>query len=86
MNALQNNGNNPPYNLVNLPSVWMKVATLTVGPGGNQKLSTGFFDAPCGLTCITVTGQTVFTLRNALHLTVQSGDYKGVRAHNMERM
>jgi len=86
MNALQTDGNLPPYANNSLPSVWMKVATLTVGPNGNQKLSTGFFDAPCGLTCISVTGQTVFTLRNALHLTVQSGDYKGVRAHNMERM
>jgi len=86
MNNLQTDGNLPPYDNNSLPSVWMKVATLTVGPNGNQKLSTGFFDAPCGLTCISVTGQTVFTLRNAIHLTVQSGDYKGVRAHNMERM
>lgn len=86
MNALQTDGNLPPYDNNGLPSVWMKVATLTVGPGGNQKLSTGFYDAPCGLTCISVTGQSLFSLRNNIHLTVQSGDYKGVRAHNMERM
>lgn len=86
MNALQTDGNLPPYANNSLPSVWMKVATLTVGPGGNQKLSTGFYDAPCGVTCVSVTGQTLFSLRNNIHLTVQSGDYKGVRAHNMERM
>jgi hypothetical protein len=85
MNALQTDGNLPPYDNNGLPSVWMKVATLTVGAPGNQKTSTGYFDAPCGLVCVSVTGQTMFSLKNSLHLTVQSGDYKGVRAHDMER-
>jgi hypothetical protein len=31
-------------------------------------------------------GAQVYDLRNSIHLTVQSGDYKGVKAHNMERM
>lgn len=86
MQALQDRGNLPPYNAATLPSVWVKIATLTVGAGGNQKISTGFFDAPCGLVCINVTGQTLFETRNSISLTVQSGDYKGVRAHNQERM
>jgi len=86
MAALQERGNLPPYDANNLPSVWVKVATLTVGPGGNQKLSTGYFDSPCGLVYIKTTGQTIDSLNNGLSVTVQSGDYKGVKAHNMERM
>jgi len=87
MNAQQTDGNLPPYDNNAMPSVWMKVATLTVGAAGNQKISTGYFDAPCGLTCLTVGGGAqVYDLRNSIHLTVQSGDYKGVKAHNMERM
>lgn len=86
MQAAQERGNEPPYDAATLPSIWIKVATLTVGAGGNQKISTGYFDAPCGLVCINVTGQTLFETRNSISLTVQSGDYKGVKAYNMERM
>jgi len=86
MQALQADGNLPPYDANNLPSVWVKIATLTVGAAGNQKLSTGYFDAPCGLVYLKSTGQTIDTLGNNISLTVQSGDYKGVKAHNMERV
>jgi len=86
MQSLQADGNSPPYDPNNLPSVWVKVATLTVGTAGNQKLSTGYFDAPCGLVYLKSTGQTIDSLGNNLSLTVQSGDYKGVKAHNMERV
>ncbi len=85
MQALQNDGNLPPYSATVLPSVWVKVATLSVGAPGNQKISTGYFDAPCGLVFMKSTGQTFDTLANSVSLTVQSGDYKGVRAHDMER-
>jgi len=86
MQALQDKGNLPPYSQTGFPSVWVKIGSLTVGPGGNQKLSTGYFDAPCGLVCINVTGQTLHSISNNVSLTVQAGDYKGVKAHNMERM
>lgn len=86
MQAMQDRGNRPPYDLNNLPSVWIKIATLTVGSSGNQKISTGYFDAPCGLVYLKATGQTLDSLGNNISLTVQSGDYKGVKAHNMERM
>jgi len=85
MQALQQDGNLPPYSANTLPSVWVKIATLTVGAPGNQKLSTGYFDAPCGLVYMKVTGQTFDSVNNNVSLTVQSGDYKGVRAHDMER-
>ncbi len=86
MEALQNRGNLPPYNANAFPSIWVKVATLTVGAAGNQKISTGFFDAPCGLVYLKATGTNFDDLNNGISLTVQAGDYKGVKAHNMERM
>jgi len=86
MEALQQRGNLPPYNANNFPSVWVKIATLTVGTAGNQKISTGYFDAPCGLVYLRSTGQTIDSMNNGISVTVQSGDYKGVKAHNMERV
>jgi hypothetical protein len=86
MEALQQRGNRPPYAANSFPSLWMKVATLTVGNAGNQKISTGYFDAPCGLVYLSATGQTIASMNNGISVTVQSGDYKGVKAHNMERM
>lgn len=86
MEALQNRGNLPPYNNNGFPSVWVKIATLTVGAAGNQKISTGFFDAPCGLVYLKAAGTDFDQLKNGISLTVQTGDYKGVKAHNMERM
>ncbi len=86
MEALQNRGNLPPYDANAFPSIWVKVATLTVGAAGNQKISTGFFDAPCGLVYLKATGTNFDDLNNGISLTVQAGDYKGVKAHNMERM
>ena len=86
MEALQQRGNRPPYAANSFPSLWMKVATLTVGNAGNQKISSGYFDAPCGLVYLSATGQTIASMNNGISVTVQSGDYKGVKAHNMERM
>ena len=86
MEALQQRGNKPPYAANSFPSLWVKVATLTVGNAGNQKISTGYFDAPCGLVYMSATGQTFDSMNNGISVTVQSGDYKGVKAHNMERI
>lgn len=86
MEALQQRGNLPPYNATNLPPVWIKVATLFVGSTGVQKLSTGYFDAPCGIVSLRLEGQNFLSMEDSLYVTAQSGDYKGVKAHNMERM
>ena len=48
MEALQARGNSPPYDATAYPSIWVKIATLSVGAPGNQKVSTGYFDAPSG--------------------------------------
>lgn len=86
MQALQDRGNLPPYSATLFPSIFVKIATLNVGAAGNQKISTGFFDAPCGLVYLKATGTNFDDLNNGISLTVQAGDYKGVKAHNMERM
>lgn len=81
-NNLQNRGDNPPYdqNGVNADRQWVKVATL--GTGATQKLSTGFFTAPCGIVLIKEPGSATV---NAATLTweVKAGDYKGVHAPSM---
>ncbi len=86
MQALQNRGNDPPYDANGLPSVWTKVGALEQGTAGAQKLSTGFFDAPCGIVLIVATGAAMNTADNLLSVEFASGDYKGVKAHNMERL
>ena len=83
---LQNRGNLPPYDAtgVNATQTWVKICTLQADPQA-QKLSTGFFTAPCGIVllqdAISPTGQSV--IEGDLQWTVKSGDYKGVHAPSM---
>lgn len=91
MEALQQRGNLPPYQANAFPGVWVKVATLATSTGttsnGAQRLSTGFFEAPCGLAVIKASGTTtMLSLSEKVSCEFKSGDYKGVRAHNMERL
>lgn len=78
MNNLQGDGNQPPYNQTtsnqNFP--WVKIATLGAGAGGDQRLSTGFFNAPCGL--VVLVGNANDWNSSSVHFEVQKGDYKGV--------
>ena len=80
---LQEDGNLPPYdaNGVNATTPWVRVATLGAGPAGDQKLSTGYFDAPCGL--VVVVGNPTDWNSNDLIFEVKSGGYKGVHAPSM---
>lgn len=79
---LQTSGNSPPYDAagVNAGYPWVKVGELTATANG-QKLSTGYFTAPCGFVLISggADGEDVVPLRY-LNLTCKSGDYKGVHA------
>lgn len=84
MANLGQDGNNPPYSQDSDSDMLVRVATLRLepAPDGLQRLSTGFFDAPCGLFVLKTT--TGVNLSNGqIVLTVQSGDYKGVKAHAM---
>lgn len=82
MSNLGSAGNSPPYNPGNTGGIWVKVGTLykQVGAIGMQKLSTGYFEAPCGLVAFVANAGLG---NDSLSLTVKSGDYKGVHALSM---
>lgn len=79
-NHLQTAGNSPPYdpNTLGGEVLFRKVATIgakaTQG-SSNQKLTSGFFDAPLGFILLVNEGSNAAV---PLELEVQSGDYKGV--------
>ena len=79
---LAETGNLPPYSQSSASDLLTKVATLYFRPGaiGLSKLSTGFFDAPCGLFIIKVNQALA---NGTLKFTAKSGDYKGVHALSM---
>jgi len=83
---LQQRGNLPPYDAdgVNGDYTWVRVAQLSAA-GPSQKLSSGFFTAPCGFVVVTVGGGTEETIvdETKLSWSVKSGDYKGVHAPSM---
>ena len=84
MGNLGGDGNLPPYAQSSDSDMLVKVATLRYEPAptGLQRLSTGYFDAPCGLFVLkTTTG--VANANGSYVLTVQSGDYKGTKASAM---
>lgn len=87
---LQNSGNEPPYGSSSLDNdCWTKVATLcnSGGPGNlATKLSTGYFDAPCGIILIQASAAISSggkNLNGIWSITCKSGDYKGVHAPSM---
>jgi len=78
--ALQNEGNKPPYDAQDIgQAIWVKVGTLHLS-AGRQRLSTGFFSAPCGIIALTNTG---WLDTPDIQVEVKSGDYKGVKAPTM---
>ena len=84
-NLLQTSGNLPPYDAagVNAGNPWVKVAELSAATTA-QKLSTGFFKAPCGYVLIAAgaNGDDIPVMRN-IQLTAKAGAYKGVHAPSM---
>ena len=83
-NALQTNGQKPPYDRtgVNSGETWVKVGTLSAGTA--QRLSTGFFKAPCGIVLITAgAAGTELVTTGPIQWTVKAGDYKGVHAPSL---
>ena len=85
---LKNRGNLPPYNRTNFTdNVWVKVATLdnsgTGNPGdsSSSRMTTGYFNAPCGL--VVIVPSIAHTLAGDVSMTVKSGKYKGTAAMNM---
>lgn len=82
LEGVNTEGNDAPYSPSGLSDQLVKVATLYFRPGaiGMQKMSTGFFDAPCGLFIL----KSATNISNGtVQLAVKSGDYKGVHALSM---
>ena len=82
---LMNRGNSPPYDADNLDGdkLFRKVAVLGGTGLGNQKMSTGFFEAPMGLVVLVTEdlSQAVGSETSGeFELEVAGGDYKGVHA------
>jgi hypothetical protein len=80
---LRDVGENPPYSTAADDEIWHKVCTLQAGSDGNQKLSSGFFDAPLGIVILrSVAGFPPGPAVPDVGLTVsfQKGNYKGVKA------
>jgi len=75
---MQQHGDNPPYDRtgVNAATPWVKIATLGAGAAGQQRLSTGFFNAPCGL--VVLVGSSTTWNSDSIMFEVQKGQYKGV--------
>ena len=72
---LQIKGDLPPYDGEDLEDrVFVQVGSL-YRSGGNQRLSTGFFDAPLGMVWIT---QPTADGTPLLEMEVKAGNYKGV--------
>lgn len=82
---ISDDGNNPPYNSTSVsPSTpWIKVATLGAGAAGQQTLSSGYFNAPCGLVVIVRTTGGVVPTAAEVFCEYKSGTYKGVHALSM---
>lgn len=81
---LQDDGNLPPYSATSMDDdIWVRIATLHTGASGVQKLSTGFFDAPCGFVIVQKRVGNYGSGTMNMTLQVKGGDYKGVAAHQM---
>jgi len=85
-NALQVRGNIPPYRAAGTQAPWVLVGVLqsekSVASSGSR-LSTGYFNAPCGIVAIVADTGAIVPEANRLSMTVKAGDYKGVHAPSM---
>lgn len=79
---LSNDGNGAPYHMNSLENqAWVLVGLLYVDASGTSKLSTGYFNAPCGLIRLSLQGGLeVNQLSEKIHLETKAGDYKGIHA------
>ena len=79
---MQQHGDDPPYDRtgVNATTPWVRIAVLG-GTAGTQKLSSGFFNAPCGLVLLKGFSET--SEAYSVEVEAKGGDYKGVHAPSM---
>lgn len=81
---LSGDGNLPPYaaNGLESASPWTKIATIGAGASGSQQLSTGYFNAPCGLLVIVAATAWEGTAQEVM-VEFKEGKYKGIHAPSM---
>jgi hypothetical protein len=79
---LSNDGNGAPYHMNSLENqAWVLIGTLYIRGTGTNKLSTGYFNAPCGLIRLKTAGPlNAQTITENISLELKAGDYKGVHA------
>jgi hypothetical protein len=82
MDDLVGKGNQPPYSQTSFGGQWVKVATLSNNGTGSQRLTTGYFNAPCGLVVVKAPSPAL-TINGELSMTVKAGQYKGTAGFNM---
>lgn len=80
---IQDHGNQPPYNAddISAGTPLIKIATLQADYAGgrsNQRLSTGYFRAPCGIVVLRAITGAAHT--GDVSVTYKEGSYKGVHA------
>jgi len=81
--ALQDQGNEPPYDANDIgQAIWIKVGTLHLG-SGRQRTSTGFFTAPCGFVALKGADTLIGDNQVEISCEFKRGDYKGVHAPSM---
>lgn len=85
VSRVQNDGNLPPYSasatIGTNANYLVKIATLELAGTGSKRLSTGFFEAPCGYVWLDGVGAAFPD--GKITVTVKSGDYKGAHAPSM---
>lgn len=85
MNSLQTRGDLPPYSRTSTRggnvNYLVKIATLELAGSGSKRLSTGYFNAPCGFVWFDGVGATFPD--GKITVTVKAGDYKGTHSLSM---
>lgn len=85
LNVLQTSGDLPPYNRTSTvgsnDNILVKIATLELSGSGSKRLSTGFFNAPCGYIWLAGVGATFPD--GKITVTCKAGNYKGTHALSM---
>lgn len=82
---LQTEGNAPPYstNSYIAAAPFVKVAQIGIAASGAQRLSTGYFNAPCGLIILIPSSGDISAGAVELCLEMKPGKYKGVHGPAM---
>jgi hypothetical protein len=84
MTNVRTRGNSPPYNATSHGDLLVKVATIRYEKGDAlQRLSTGYFDAPCGLFVLKHNLGGSNLSNGTISMVAKAGDYKGVDAKSM---